>query len=169
MDLIQLTKKCAEAIPGFPKEIIDTSSGEEAKETISFKSPSASGKNVAFKYTVNDVVHEASAKWRISLRDPAQGFALCHFSANDQEWTFRLYRDESKIYVFSVGLPASGRPHGLFTCYYDQSTRNDTCSLCGEYGVLKFGEYGGMMVPHVARCVSCRPLPCGEQTIPFKR
>jgi len=169
MDLIELTKKCAEAIPDFPQETVNTLSGRETEEVVSFRYPSSSGKNVTFKYLVNDAVHEACARWRVSLKDPAQGFAFCHFNANNQEWAFRLYEQETKIYVFSVGLPATGHPHGLFTCYYDMSTRNGACSLCGEYGILKFGEYGGMMVPHVARCASCQPLPCGEPTIPFKR
>lgn len=135
MNLIELTKRCAEAIPDFPKKV---------------NSASSKGRVVFFKYIVNGVVHEGTAQWRLSVEDPEQGFALCHFFANGQEWAFRLYEHNEKIHVFSVGLPKTGRPHRLFTCDYDASTLRGTCSLCGKYAILKQGEYSAMLPQHQA-------------------
>jgi hypothetical protein len=173
MNLIELTKKCAEAIPDFPKETVNVPAKEDPRkietlEVVSFRHPSSKGKYTSFKYLVDDAVYEASAEWRISLKDPSQGSALCHFRTNGQEWIFRLYQHEEKFYAFSVGLYGTGRPRRLFTCYYDASSRYGTCSLCDSYGVLKFGEYGGML-SHIMRCAACQPLPCGEPTAPFNK
>lgn len=150
MDLTILTTQSVATIPGFP-EITGMSSR---------------GRSVSFKYTVDEAVYEGSADWRVSTREPEQGFALGHIIAGKQQWMRRLYKHGDRILVFSVGLPNTGRPHKLFECLYDASSRYGTCSLCGVYGILKQGEYDGML-DHIMRCASCRLLPCGEPTAPF--